>query len=94
MPPKPFQTGGDGGIGTDAGFFFAFIPFFLRAGAPRFVVLDFFAKFNLPIVSKKTMPIPHHTATTTIGLVRLQCKTSAYDPKQTLKGGHGASALG
>jgi hypothetical protein len=26
------------------------IPFFLRAGAPRFAFLDFFATFNLPIV--------------------------------------------
>ena len=30
-----------------AGFAF-FIPFFLRAGAPRFAVLDFFAIFKLP----------------------------------------------
>ena len=30
-----------------AGFAF-FIPFFLRAGAPRFAFLDFFATFNLP----------------------------------------------
>ena len=74
MPPKPSQTGGDGAIGTgagfDAGFFFAFIPFFLRAGPPRFAVLDFFATFNVPIGSTKIMPIPHHTATTTIGLAR------------------------
>ncbi len=51
-------TAGVGGIGAGAGFgagfffFFAgiafFIPFFLRAGAPRFVFLDFFATFNLP----------------------------------------------
>ena len=32
-----------------AGFAF-FIPFFLRAGAPRFAFLDFFATFNLPNV--------------------------------------------
>ena len=31
-----------------AGFAF-FIPFFLRAGAPRFAFLDFFATFKLPI---------------------------------------------
>jgi hypothetical protein len=48
MPPKPFQTGG-GWIGTGAGFFFAF----LRAGAPRFAVLDFFAKFNPRRFDKK-----------------------------------------
>ena len=42
------------GAGFDAGFFFFFasvaffIPFFLRAGAPRFAFLDFFATFNLP----------------------------------------------
>ncbi|MGB8513691.1 MAG: hypothetical protein WCE24_12995, partial [Pseudolabrys sp.] len=30
-----------------AGFAF-FIPFFFRAGAPRFAFLDFFAIFNLP----------------------------------------------
>jgi hypothetical protein len=74
MPPKPSQTGGDGAIGTGAGFgagfffFFAFIPFFLRAGPPRFAVLDFFATFNVPIGSTKIMPIPYHTATMTIGL--------------------------
>jgi hypothetical protein len=31
--------------------FALFIPFFLRAGAPRFAFLDFFATFNLPIGS-------------------------------------------
>ena len=40
-------------------FFFAgvtfFIPFFLRAGAPRFAFLDFFATFNLPIGLTKIM---------------------------------------
>jgi hypothetical protein len=41
-----------------AGFAF-FIPFFLRAGAPRFAFLDFPATFNLPIGSIKTR---HHTA--------------------------------
>ena len=69
MPPKPSQSGGDGAIGAGAGFgagflfFFAgvalFIAFFLRAGAPRFAFLDFFATFNLPIGSLKTR---HHTA--------------------------------
>jgi len=57
-------AGSDGAIGAGAGFgvrflafallagfaFFIafFIPFFLRAGAPRFAFLDFFATFNLP----------------------------------------------
>jgi hypothetical protein len=68
LPPKPSQTGGKGGTGAGAGFgagffFFAgvafFIPFFLRAGAPRFAFLDFLATFNLPIGSIKTR---HHTA--------------------------------
>lgn len=72
IPPKPSQTGGDGVIGTGAafgaGFFFAFIPFFLRAGPPRFAVFDFFATFNVPIAATKIMPIPYHTATTTIGM--------------------------
>ena len=44
------------GVGFDARFlafallagFAFFIPFFLRAGAPRFAFLDFFATFNLP----------------------------------------------
>jgi hypothetical protein len=70
-------TGGGGAVGAGAGFgtgfvaavfFFAgvalFIPFFLRAGAPRFAFLDFFAlvfrfvfaTFNLPIGSTKNMP--------------------------------------
>ena len=52
--------GSDGTIGAGAGFgarflafallagFAFFIPFFLRAGAPRFAFLDFFATFNLP----------------------------------------------
>jgi len=58
LPPKPSQTGGEGatGAGADfgAGFFFFlggfafFVPFFLRAGAPRFAFLDFLATFNLP----------------------------------------------
>jgi hypothetical protein len=57
----PSETGGDGatraGAGFGAGFFFFFasvaffIPFFLRAGAPRFAFLDFFATFNFPIGS-------------------------------------------
>jgi hypothetical protein len=50
---------GSGAIGAGAGFgarilafallagFAFFIPFFLRAGAPRFAFLDFFATFNL-----------------------------------------------
>jgi hypothetical protein len=69
LPPKPSQTGGDGAIGAGAGFgasffFFVasiafFIPFFLRAGALRFAVLDFLATFSLPIGSIKTR---HHTA--------------------------------
>jgi hypothetical protein len=53
-------TGSDGAIGAGASFgarflvfallagFAFFIPFFLRAGAPRFAFLDFFATFNLP----------------------------------------------
>jgi hypothetical protein len=53
-------AGSDGAIGAVAGFgvrflafallagFAFFIPFFLRAGAPRFAFLDFFATFNLP----------------------------------------------
>lgn len=53
-------AGSDGAIGAGAGFgarflafallagFAFFIPFFLRAGAPRFAFLDFFATFNLP----------------------------------------------
>jgi hypothetical protein len=53
-------AGSDGAIGAVAGFgvrflafallagFALFIPFFLRAGAPRFAFLDFFATFNLP----------------------------------------------
>jgi hypothetical protein len=50
------------GAGFGAGFFFTvffvagvafFIPFFLRAGAPR---LAFFATFDLPIGSTKIMP--------------------------------------
>ena len=51
------------GFGAGFFFFFAFIPFFLRAGAPRFAFLDFFATFNLPIGSTKTMPTRDHTAT-------------------------------
>jgi hypothetical protein len=53
-------AGSDGAIGVGAGFgarffvfallagFAFFIPFLLRAGAPRFAFLDFFATFNLP----------------------------------------------
>ena len=62
MPPRVggAETGCGGAIGAGAGFdgrflafallagFAFFIPFFLRAGAPRFAFLDFFATFNLP----------------------------------------------
>jgi hypothetical protein len=62
MPPRVggAGAGSDGAIGAGAGFgarFLAFallaglaffIPFFLRAGAPRLAFLDFFATFNLP----------------------------------------------
>ena len=62
MPPRVGGAGAgcDGAIGAGAGFgarflafallagFAFFIPFFLRAGAPRFAFLDFFATFNLP----------------------------------------------
>ena len=53
-------AGSDGAIGAGADFgarflafallagFAFFIPFFLRAGAPRFAFLDFFATCNLP----------------------------------------------
>ena len=53
--------GGAGCDGAGAGFgarffdfalfarFAIFIPFFFRAGAPRFAFLDFFATFNIPI---------------------------------------------
>ena len=68
MPARAGGTGaGCGGavVGVGAGFgarffdfavlarFTLFIPFFFRAGAPRFAFLDFFATFNIPI---KTMP--------------------------------------
>ena len=83
MPATVGGTGaGCGGavVGAGAGFgarffdftllvrFAFFIPFFFRAGAPRFAFLDFFAMFNIPI---KTMPrrhsglflsLPEHTA--------------------------------
>jgi hypothetical protein len=39
-----------------ADFAIFFIPFFFRAGAPRFAFLDFFATFNIPI---KIMPRRH-----------------------------------
>jgi hypothetical protein len=62
MPPRvgAAEAGCGGAIGTGAGFgarflafallagFAFFIPFFLRAGALRFALLDFFATFNLP----------------------------------------------
>jgi hypothetical protein len=61
-------VGCDGVVGAGAGFgtrffdfafladFAVFIPFFFRAGAPRFAFLDFFATFNIPI---KIMPRRH-----------------------------------
>ena len=67
MPPRVGGAGCDGAIGAGTGFgarFLAFalfagvaffIPFFLRAGAPRFAFLDFFATFNLPIGLTKIM---------------------------------------
>jgi hypothetical protein len=62
MPPRVggAGAGSDGAIGARAGFgarflafalvagFAFFIPLFLRAGAPRFAFLDFFATFNFP----------------------------------------------
>jgi hypothetical protein len=62
MPPRVDAAGAGwgGAIGAGTGFgarflafallagFAFFIPFFLRAGAPRFAFLDFFATFNLP----------------------------------------------
>ena len=61
MPPRVggAGVGSDGVNGAGTGFGarflafallagFAFIPFFLRAEAPRFAFLDFFATFNLP----------------------------------------------
>jgi hypothetical protein len=60
--------GCDGVIGDAAGFgvrffgfallfdFAIFIPFFFRAGVPRFAFFDFFATFNIPT---KIMPRPH-----------------------------------
>jgi hypothetical protein len=44
-----------------AGFAF-FIPFFFRAGAPRFAFLDFFAIFNLPIRITKLCNTGHAVA--------------------------------
>ena len=67
MPPRVGGAGCDGAIGAGTGFgarflafallvgFAFFIPFFLRAGALRFAVLDFFATFNLPIELTKIM---------------------------------------
>jgi hypothetical protein len=58
-------VGCNGVVGAGAGFgarFFDFalladfIPFFFRAGAPRFAFLDFFATFIIPI---KIMPRRH-----------------------------------
>jgi hypothetical protein len=78
MPARVGGTGaGCGGavVGAGAGFgarffdfallarfAFIFIPFFFRAGAPRFTFLDFFATFNIPISSTKNMPPRHQTA--------------------------------
>ena len=67
MPPRVGGAGCDGAIGAGTGFgarflafallagFAFFIPLFLRAGAPRFAFLDFFATFNLPIGLTKIM---------------------------------------
>jgi hypothetical protein len=64
-------AGCDGVVGAGVGFrvrflafallagFAFFIPFFFRAGAPRFAFLGFFATFNIPI---KNMPPRHQTA--------------------------------
>jgi len=86
LPPK-LPKSGVGAIGAGAGFFatdifFAgvalFIPFFLRAGAPRFAFLGFFAlvfrfvfaTFNLPIGSTKIIPTTpaarHHRSLPTL----------------------------
>jgi hypothetical protein len=60
VPACAAEAGCGGAIGTGTGFgarflafallagFAFFIPFFLRAGALRFALLDFFATFNLP----------------------------------------------
>jgi hypothetical protein len=65
---SPGGTVGKTGAGFGAGFFFFLagitFPFFLGAGVPRFVVLDFFAMFNLPIGSRRrssTATHPHIT---------------------------------
>jgi len=67
-------AGCDGVVGAEAGFgarflafallagFAFFIPFFVRAGAPRFTFLDFFATFNVLISSTENMPPRHQTA--------------------------------
>ena len=67
---------GDGVVGGGAGFrarfldfallagFAIFIPFFFRAGAPRFAFLDFFATFNIPIkVMPRLTPLASNLAT-------------------------------
>ena len=74
MPPRVGAAGAgcDGAIGAGAGFgarflafallagFAFFIPFFLRAGAPRFAFLDFFATFNLPNRINQNYAIRYH----------------------------------
>src|SRR5262247_980122 len=69
---------GDGVVGAGAGFgarfldfallagFAIFIPFFFRAGAPRFAFLDFFATFNIPIkLMTRLTPLVSNLATRT-----------------------------
>ena len=52
--------------------FAIFIPFFFRAGAPRFAFLDFFATFNIPIKLCRD-----GAATYCLNLIaRLRCKKS------------------
>ena len=75
MPARVGGTGaGCGGavVGAGAGFgarfldfallacFAFFIPFFFRAGAPRFAFLDFFATFNIPIKNYATTAQPDY----------------------------------
>ena len=83
MPARVGGTGaGCGGavVGAGAGFgarffdfallalFAFFIPFFFRAGAPRFAFLDFFATFNIPTkrchggTAGLFLSLPGHTA--------------------------------
>jgi hypothetical protein len=66
MPLKPSQTGGDGATRTGAGFgagFFFFFAFILRAGAPRFAVLDFFATSTSRSVQQNyANTVPHYAS--------------------------------